>query len=86
MKYIIFLWLNHQVFILFPQVELGQLQAQIENRKERLTSLILQRQELDQISGRLIAWYEDKQRLISSDQTIPLKITEVERIQKKYSV
>ncbi len=30
-------------------------------------------------------WYEDKQRLITSDQTIPLKTIEIERIQKRYT-
>lgn len=68
------------------QVELEQLQEQIEKRKERLTTLIHQRQELDQISSRLIAWYDDKQRLISSAQSIPLKAPDIERIQKKNSV
>ena len=45
-----------------------------------------QRQELDQLFDRLSTWYEDKQRLISSDRTIPLKIMEIERLQKKYTV
>ncbi|CAF4065047.1 unnamed protein product, partial [Rotaria sordida] len=65
------------------QTELEQLQEQIEKRKEHLNTLIHQRQELDQASQRLIVWYEDKQRLISPDQMIPLKINEIERIQKK---
>jgi len=51
-----------------------------------LNTLALQRQELDQLIDRLNTWYDDKQRLISSDQTIPLKTSEVERIQKKFSV
>jgi hypothetical protein len=67
-------------------VELEQLQEQIEKRIERLNTLVLQRQELDQLSDRLHIWYEDKQRFISSDQTIPLKTPDIERIQKKYTV
>lgn len=51
-----------------------------------MTTLIHQRQELDQMSSRLIAWYDDKQRLISSAQSIPLKAPDIERIQKKNSV
>jgi hypothetical protein len=51
-----------------------------------LNTLIHQRQELDQAGQRLIVWYEDKQRLVLSDQTIPLKIAEIERIQKKFNV
>ena len=45
-----------------------------------------QRQELDQATQRLIVWYEDKQRLLSPDQMIPLKLTEIERIQKRFNV
>ncbi|CAF3934598.1 unnamed protein product, partial [Rotaria sordida] len=67
------------------QVELEQLHEQIEKRIERLNSLIHQRQELDQTYNRFIVWFEDKQRLISSDQTIPLKAIEIERLLKKYS-
>ncbi|CAF4231420.1 unnamed protein product, partial [Rotaria sordida] len=67
------------------RVELEQLQEQIEKRKEHLSILIHQRQELDQASQRLIVWYEDKQRLVSPDQMIPLKINEIERIQKKFN-
>lgn len=51
-----------------------------------MNTLALQRQELDQLIDRLNIWYDDKQRLISSEQTIPLKAKEIERIQKKYSV
>ncbi|CAF3725966.1 unnamed protein product [Adineta steineri] len=67
------------------EVELEQLQQQIEKRQEHLTTLIHQCQELDQITERFITWYDDKQRLISSDLTIPLKTNEIERVQKKYS-
>lgn len=45
-----------------------------------------QRQELDQLFDRLSIWNDDKQRLISSDRTIPLKVMEIERLQKKYAV
>ena len=68
------------------QNELEQSQEQVERRKERLNTLIHQRQELDQAAQRLIVWYEDKQRLVSPDQMIPLKTTEIERIQKKFNV
>ncbi|CAF4433279.1 unnamed protein product, partial [Adineta steineri] len=64
--------------------ELEQLQEQIEKRKERLNVLVHQRQEFDQASQRVTHWYEDKQRLFSFDQMIPLKINEIERIQKKF--
>ncbi|CAF4315796.1 unnamed protein product [Rotaria sp. Silwood2] len=66
------------------QVELEQLQEQIEKRHERLNSLFHQRQELDQTYGHFIVWFDDKQRLISLDQTIPLKTAEIERLLKKY--
>lgn len=78
--------LFHSLIKSFLQVELEQLHEQLEKRKERLNALALHRQELDQLSDRLNIWYEDKQRLISTDQTIPLKTAEIERIQKKYSV
>ena len=55
-------------------------------RKERLNTLLHQRQELHQASQRLTIWYEDKQRLLSLDQMIPLKTNEIERIQKKFNV
>lgn len=45
-----------------------------------------QRQELEQLFDRLSTWYDDKQRLISSDRSIPLKIMEIERLQKKNAV
>jgi len=51
-----------------------------------LNTLIHKRQELNQASQRLIIWYEDKQRLLLPDQMIPLKINEIERIQKKLNV
>ena len=63
-----------------------QLQEQIDKRKDRLATLIQQRQELDQISNRLIVWYDDKQRLITSDTTVPLKTNEIERLQNRYNV
>ncbi|CAF3855305.1 unnamed protein product, partial [Adineta steineri] len=66
------------------ETELEQLQEQIEKRKERLNVLAHQRQEFDQASQRVTHWYEDKQRLFSFDQMIPLKINEIERIQKKF--
>ncbi|UJR37453.1 hypothetical protein I4U23_030156 [Adineta vaga] len=65
--------------------ELEQLQHQLETRKERLDTLKHQRQELDQACQRLNFWYDDKQRLVTSDQMIPLKTSEVERIQKKFN-
>jgi hypothetical protein len=71
---------------MFFKTELGLLQEQIEKRKERLNTLINQRQELDQAAQRLVVWCEDKQRLISPDQMIPLKTTEIERLQKKFNV
>ncbi len=71
---------------LISQLELTQLQQQTEKRQERLNTLLVQRQELDQLFDRLTIWYEEKQRLISSDQTIPLKTAEIERLQKKYTV
>ncbi|CAF4548248.1 unnamed protein product, partial [Rotaria sp. Silwood2] len=74
-----------EIMINKMQVELEQLQEQIEKRHERLNSLIHQRQELDQTYDRFIIWFEDKQRLISPDQTIPLKTMEIERLLKKYS-
>ncbi len=51
-----------------------------------MNTLIHKRQELNQASQRLIIWYEDKQRLLLPDQMIPLKINEIERIQKKLNV
>ena len=62
------------------------MQEQVERRKERLETLIHRRQELDQAAQRMIVWSEDKQRAVSSDPTIPLKIPEIERIQKKFNV
>ncbi|UJR08743.1 hypothetical protein I4U23_013000 [Adineta vaga] len=67
------------------ETELTQLQEQIEKRKDRLSSLIHQRQELEQISERFFVWYDDRQRIITSDAAIPLKTTEIERLQQKYS-
>lgn len=51
-----------------------------------MNTLLHKRQSLDQAIQDLIIWYEDKQRLISSDQVIPLKTTEIERMQKKFNV
>lgn len=51
-----------------------------------METLIHRRQELDQAAQRMVVWSEDKQRAISSDPTIPLKIPEIERIQKKFNV
>lgn len=62
------------------------MQEQVERRKERLETLIHRRQELDQAAQRMIVWCEDKQRSVSSDPTIPLKIPEIERTQKKFNV
>ncbi|CAF5187876.1 unnamed protein product, partial [Rotaria magnacalcarata] len=68
------------------QIEIEQLLEQIEKRKEHLNGLLHKRQSLDQASQDIINWYEDKQRLISPDQMIPLKTNEIERIQKKFNV
>ncbi|CAF4487048.1 unnamed protein product [Rotaria socialis] len=67
------------------QIEIEQLLEQIEKRKEHLNGLLHKRQSLDQASQDIIIWYEDKQRLISPDQMIPLKTNEIERIQKKFN-
>ncbi|CAF4270157.1 unnamed protein product, partial [Rotaria magnacalcarata] len=67
------------------QVELEQVKEQVEKRYERLNTLIQQRQELDQTYDRFMIWYDDKQRLIPTDTTIPLKTVEVERLLKKYT-
>ncbi|CAM2712242.1 unnamed protein product [Rotaria socialis] len=67
------------------QVELEQVKEQAEKRYERLNTLIQQRQELDQTYDRFMIWYKDKQRLIPTDTTIPLKTIEVERLLKKYT-
>ncbi|CAM4803210.1 unnamed protein product [Rotaria magnacalcarata] len=67
------------------QIEIEQLLEQIEKRKEHLNGLLHKRQSLDQASQDIINWYEDKQRLISPDQMIPLKTNEIERIQKKFN-
>ncbi|CAF1053347.1 unnamed protein product [Adineta ricciae] len=67
------------------EIDLVQLQEQIDKRKDRLATLIQQRQELEQISNRLIVWYDDKQPLITSDTTVPLKPNEIERLQNRYN-
>ena len=62
------------------------MQHRLDARKERLNTLKQQRQELDQASQRLSFWYEDKQRLLAPDEMIPLKASEIERMQKKFNV
>jgi len=68
------------------QNDFEQTQNLIEQRKERLNNLIRQRQDFDQATQRLINWIDDKQRFISADPMIPLKSSEIERIQKKLNV
>lgn len=67
-------------------MDFNQLQEQIDKRQERLTTLLQQRLQLDQLVNRFHLWLDDKQRLITNEQTIPLKLIEIERIQKKYTV
>lgn len=67
-------------------MDFNQLQEQIDKRQERLTTLLQQRLQLDQFVNRFHLWLDDKQRLITNEQTIPLKLIEIERIQKKYTV
>lgn len=59
---------------------------QIDQRQERLTRLMNKRQEYEQILHRLTHWYEDKQRLITSEWILPLKTTDMERFGKRYEI
>lgn len=70
----------------FLQRELEDLSNQIEQRKERLLQLMHQRQDLDEMIDRFQVWFDDKQRYMASDSTIPLKTNEIGRVQKKISV
>ena len=63
-----------------------ELFTQLNERKERLHHLTQRQQELTQVSERLKSWTEEKRRIFSADQTIPLKISEIERTQKKFQV
>lgn len=45
-----------------------------------------QRQDLDEMIDRFQVWFDDKQRYMASDSTIPLKTNEIGRVQKKISV
>lgn len=63
-----------------------ELIEQIDQRQERLTRLMNKRQEYEQILHRLTHWYEDKQRLITSEWILPLKITDMERFGKRYEI
>ncbi|CAF4548469.1 unnamed protein product, partial [Didymodactylos carnosus] len=64
--------------------ELDQLRQQTEKRKERLNMLIQQRQEFDTASNRLTMWIDDRLRVITTEQTIPFKSSEIERLHKKH--
>lgn len=76
---------NSSIFLCF-QSELEELFTQLNERKERLHHLTQRQQELTQVSERLKSWTEEKRRIFSADQTIPLKISEIERTQKKFQV
>lgn len=68
------------------QLELNEVIGQIDQRQERLTRLMTKRQEYEQILHRLSHWYEDKQRLITSEWILPLKINDMDRFGKRYQI
>ena len=68
------------------QSELEQSADQVIKRRERLHQLAERWQDFDQASERLRSWYDEKKRCLAADHMVPLKITDIERTQKKYQV
>ena len=67
-------------------MEYKQLVEQIDQRQERLSRLAEHRQEYEQSVSRLVRWFDEQQHFLSTDPTIPLKITDLERLLKKSQV
>ena len=68
------------------EMEYKQLREQIDQRHERLTRLIEQRRDYDQSVVRLIRWFDEQQDFLATDSAIPLKINDLERLQKRSQV
>jgi hypothetical protein len=64
-------------------MEYKQLVEQIDQRHERLIRLAEQRQEYEQSISRFLRWFDEQQHFLSTDSSIPLKITDLERLLKK---
>lgn len=67
-------------------MDLKQLDEQIEARQERLHRFIHQRNELEQVVERLINRLKEQQTFLSSIETLPLKINDIDRIQTTSTV
>lgn len=68
------------------EMEYHQLVEQIDQRHQRLTRLAEERQEYDQSFSRLVRWFDEQQEFLATDSTIPLKITDLLKVEKRSQV